>query len=338
VAVLDYDGSGDQDPNFTDFDGVTDDLVTVTNNFGFHVEVVGNSHPVTFRLEAYSTADDWSFRQINIPGLIPMGSHVDFFLFYNTFSTGGSGPADFTSIDALRIVVTSASPDSEFRLDFVEASTKRDFGDADVSYGEVSHAASLGTRLGQDFDTEANQFYSANATGDDLDTMEDDEDGVVRTPGWVWNTTQGGRVDVDVRHCPAACTLAGWVDFSKNGNFTDPGERIINIAATPGVNTYAFPITGVISGNYLARFRIFEQIVADPQPLTDGQGGGAGTYAIGGEVEDYFWAFSPTAIELTTLEAASGGLGAAEWALILTLAVCPVLLVGLYFLRRRDAR
>lgn len=75
-----------------------------------------------------------------------------------------------------------------------------------------------------------------------------------------------------------SATLAGWVDLDISGTF-DPGERVtVSIPANSGTKTYElnFPTT-TFAGDSMARFRVFQGTVADPQPTGS---------AAGGEVED----------------------------------------------------
>lgn len=339
-VILDYDGATDHTTINTAIDGVTTNLIQSPPNFGFHVEIIGNASAVTLRMEAYSTATSWSYAEMPLTGNQPNGTHVDYFLNFNGFTQGGATPANFASIDALKIVLTSNSANTALRLDFIEASTKRDFGDSPTSYGEVSHSAAGGSRLGANFDTETFQLYSDFASGDDSD-QSDDEDGVVRPAGVNWVVgAAGGTVEATITSCPILCVFAGWVDWNRDGDFTDAGERIINVGVGPGSQTLTqtFPIANPVSGSYFARFRLFEQgpgAIPDPQPTFNGTGGGAGTYAFGGEVEDYYWEFGPTAIELVALQAQSGDSGSAVWVLAAALAVCLPLLGLALYLRRR---
>jgi hypothetical protein len=309
-------------------------------NLGFHIEVVGANNPVLLTIEVYSNGNaNCSTGSRGIPTGIPTTSNVDFFLLFSALSPCPSmSAADLTAVTAVQIILT-APANTEFRLDFLEASAKRDFGDLPASYGEVSHSASIGTRLGANLDTEASQFFSVDALGDDLSEARDDEDGVVVHPGEVWNDAGSGSVDATVNFCPATCTLAGWVDWNKDGDFADAGERaLLNTAISNGSSNQPITVPSgvVVNGTYAARFRLFNGTVANPQPTGDGAGGGAGTFAVGGEVEDYYFAFGPTAIQLKALDARSG---VAQMALPLAigLVLCLLALAMVFYLRRRQA-
>jgi hypothetical protein len=159
---------------------------------------------------------------------------------------------------------------------------------------------------------------------------------VVQTPGFVWlfsGASPIGSVDVTVSDAPGYVT--GWIDWNRDNDFDDSGEQIfVNEAfATDGTHTVTFAIPdGVVSGTFNARFRVYptmQAILAHPTALnaTLSPVGGA----TGGEVEDYAWSFSPTAVTLRELRAV--GLPTAG----LVLAALGVLFVGLLLRRRRHA-
>jgi len=85
----------------------------------------------------------------------------------------------------------------------------------------------------------------------------------------------GATVTVTVN---AQACLQGWIDFNADGDWNDPGEQIIQDAATvPGPNLFNFPVpVNAVAGATYARFRFSTQCglgVAGPAP--------------DGEVEDY---------------------------------------------------
>lgn len=155
-----------------------------------------------------------------------------------------------------------------------------DFGD-ELDFADASSTASTSLRLGALVDVEGVSTKTANADGDDLSGV-DDEDGVnfpyltagqpVSLPVSVTNTTG------------APAYLNAWIDFNNNGVLTDPGEQIANnvIVATGTLNgtttlNFTVPTDAVTAANSVGtRFRLTN--VASP-----GSTGQAGT----GEVEDH---------------------------------------------------
>jgi VCBS repeat-containing protein len=124
--------------------------------------------------------------------------------------------------------------------------------------------------LGAAIDVEADGNPSANADGDGLD-----DDGVDTSVGIFTPTfetplliTSSGVGFVD-----------GWVDFNQNGNWNDPGERILNnVPVVAGENlVLANPTpSGALLGETLARFRLSRIGPTFPTGLV-----------VDGEVEDY---------------------------------------------------
>ena len=159
-------------------------------------------------------------------------------------------------------------------------------------------------------------------------------DGVVRTPNFSWSHATGGSVNVTVA---GSGYVTGWIDWNNDRDFGDTGEQIFaNEEFTAQTRTITFPIPDVtVAGATLnARFRLYGDIQtalaaasgadapdAAPSPL-----GGA----TGGEVEDYAWAFPPTAVTLSSFGAAASG----PWA-GLPAAAGLLGLAGLMLSRRR---
>jgi len=143
----------------------------------------------------------------------------------------------------------------------------------------TSNTASTSLRLGALVDTEYAPTVDANAMGDDL-TGVDDEDGVT-----VPAMTSGAPATVAVvatNITGAGAYLNAWIDFNNNGVFTDSGEQIATNTAVPiGTTngnynlTFTVPATAVTGTNLGVRVRV----TADISPGSTGAGGV-------GEVED----------------------------------------------------
>jgi len=133
-------------------------------------------------------------------------------------------------------------------------------------------------RLGALVDTEVEAFPNATATGDDLDTS-DDEDGVsfpisVVASAGTANTTS---IILDVQ--VAGGTVNGWIDWDQDGVFESGGGEYVIPGTAYAVGTHLVPITipaGATPGTTFGRFRISTGGVAIPV--------GA---AADGEVEDH---------------------------------------------------
>jgi hypothetical protein len=175
-----------------------------------------------------------------------------------------------------------------------------DFGDAPdntpigyhyptlLSSNGARHRIVPGIRMGALIDAEADGQPNATASGDDLTGLAD-EDGVQ----FIGTLYAGHLAYVNVT-ASVPGFLNAWMDFSKNGDWSNPGEQIFtNQPLAAGVNNLSFmiPITAEY-GFTRARFR-FNTV-------------GGLTYtgvALNGEVEDYrvlecpYWVTTYTPID-----------------------------------------
>ncbi|MBC7856041.1 MAG: M36 family metallopeptidase [Pirellulaceae bacterium] len=169
-----------------------------------------------------------------------------------------------------------------------------DYGDAPAPYPTLSaqngavHGFLQGFHLGARVDTEANGIPSINADGDDLSGATDDEDGIV-IGNLVPNQT-ATITGVASTGSFAAGYLQGFIDFNRDGDWTDAGERIfLDQQLTTGPFSISFAVpAGASLGPTYARFRYSLQHGIGPT--------GSG---LGGEVEDYrtnLLGTAPTAI------------------------------------------
>ncbi len=152
-----------------------------------------------------------------------------------------------------------------------------DYGDAPESYGSARHTITNYPFMGTRPDGEAGSQYSAEANGDDLNGL-DDEDGVT-----IPDLQQGATVVFPVRTTVSsfsAAYLSVWIDWNGDGDFADKNERVAdNIRMSSGTRTYnlsvSVPSDAVTSKPTFARFRIGPR-VSNPT-----------VSASSGEVEDY---------------------------------------------------
>ena len=166
----------------------------------------------------------------------------------------------------------------------------RDHGDTPASYGDASHPiVSLYTILGNGVasDNETVGQFSAGSDGDDVDNANgtpnyDDEDSVKLNGSDLQNqmVTAGTSETLEVTTFGDGY-LTGWIDYNRDGDFNDAGEKIANdiFINSTTVGTTNVPITipfGASGGISYARFR-FNKVA------------GLGATGLGakGEVEDY---------------------------------------------------
>jgi uncharacterized repeat protein (TIGR01451 family) len=189
-----------------------------------------------------------------------------------TSTTGGAftnGPSNVTS--------TGLLPPGSTTLTVVDT----DFGDAPASYGTAtaSNTATPGLTIGATRDAEQAATPSAGATGDDT-TGIDDEDGLTGTT--TLRADQPMTITVPVTNTTGAgATIDAWVDFNRDGDFSDSGERSVAVAVPAGATsaTLAFPAqAAAVSGASFIRLRILPGTANAPSatsPIT------------GGEIEDH---------------------------------------------------
>jgi hypothetical protein len=224
-----------------------------------------------------------------------------------------------------------------------------DFGDLPSGY-TLDQRSDDGARhcagaiyLGAIWDADADGQANSTATGDDADGT-DDEDGVVFANAPWSDGPNGAAVQVTIGGSGSGC-LSGWLDWNEDLAFTGVDEHIIaDEAVTAGSSViFSFDVpTGVFGGPsraFNARFRLV--------PDRDGDGSCADQTAVqltgtaaGGEVEDYRWVFSPTAVTLLGVEAgATRGVGVWVLTALVLLAIVSLLIWRVHrqrVVRQRD--
>lgn len=206
--------------------------------------------------------------------------------------SAGSGSCQLTpTLPGIRDLTANYLGDGNYALSFAteaHQTTGQDFGDAPSPYPVV--LADDGPRhsfsdlfLGASVDVEANGQPSANASGDDLAGI-DDEDGV----SFGGPLLPGEMVEVTVVATQSG-TVDAWLDYAGDGSWAQPSDRIINnLAVVSGPNTVTITIpSDAVVGVTFARFRLSSTGVSAPT--------GA---AADGEVEDYQTTISLAAMEL----------------------------------------
>lgn len=165
------------------------------------------------------------------------------------------------------------------------SSCSADFSDLFPSYGVAWHAG--GTL-----------WLGTNWTADTVHTPGHDDssdDGVVRASGpWLANNP----ASVDVMVTGGSGYLAGWFDWNNNGVF-EPAEKAIGQTVSTGSQSINFIVGAAfapaVNPSLHARFRLYSSEPGVWEGVPNGSETASG-WAPMGEVEDYVWLFSPTAV------------------------------------------
>ncbi len=233
------------------------------------------------------------------------------------------------------ILIASVLPQAVLAIDRAPLSSvyapnpyNADFGDLPDTYlttyavGGAHHDNVGAFRLGVAIDTEYTGVPTVAALGDDA-AGSDDEDGVIFVPP---TGCAGVTLQFTVTVTGGSGTLGAWFDWNQNGQW-DSGEGTSQpVVEGPNVLTAACPVTFDNKGVLNARFRLYEGAPSSISP--------SGAVA-NGEVEDYTWTFSTTAVHLASLS------GRGHIALLPLLAAMTLEVAGVFSLkgiRRRRSR
>jgi len=194
-----------------------------------------------------------------------------------------------------------------------------DFGDLPDTYGTLlasdgaAHLLTVNSvYLGEvDPDMELDGQPSTSALGDDGAT-DGDEDGISRQVTTEWGNGESVSIDFNVQRpvtATATADVAMWIDWNGDGDFGDPGEYYLyENHGAPGTVTRGILVPGSDTYTSGASLSVRVRIVNDQ---ADAPGGSfdADDYlgvATSGEVEDYVWEFTPTAVTLSRIQGVPG--------------------------------
>lgn len=237
---------------------------------------------------------DWNdpYEQIFVNELLSAGvNNLSFFVAPDAIPADQSAPAfaRFRFSTEKNLQPWGEAPDGEvedYALTVEALPEFVDFGDAPDIEGPRSYPTRLanngawheikGPWLGQHVDAEPDGQSSIGADGDDADGL-DDEDGVY------FNSTvlRGNTLSIliDMQSSTSNGYVNGWIDYSLDGDWDDPGEQVITnlwiAAGNQAVVDVAVP-ADALAGRSYARFRVCSSPGLGPTgPAPDG------------EVEDY---------------------------------------------------
>jgi hypothetical protein len=256
------------------------------------VEVVANADCTLSAWVDFNADGDWADAGESLfPGgrSLVIGSNVLSFA-VPAGAAQGTTHARFRCTTDGAVAFTGEASDGEVEDYHVSIGHHLDLGDVpDPGYPTLlastgaSHVLGSDVYLGDCVDAELDGQPTTDAIGDDLNVGSPvygscaritDEDGV----GFVTPLYPGGTTNIVVR-AHAACTLSGWVDFNRDGDWSDGGESLFPSGEplTAGLNPLSFAVpVGAAQGATYARLRC----------TTDGAVEPTGE-ASDGEVEDY---------------------------------------------------
>ncbi len=308
-------------------------------NDGLYILVQQADQGMTIKMRIYTTAANYSDLDYTWPYDVESPGHLAYFPF-DTFTPHGTG-ADFTDVGSIEVEIEGSSLDMVF--DVISSDFARDYGDLPAAYNNTTNTPTNGIDdgarhiingiyLGSLIDSELDGQEASAADGDAV--RSDDEDGLDPVIGSDWGDGSG---DIDITvvapdNVDGGCVV-GFIDWDGNNIFDSTGttggvsEIVYNAGVYAGSDTISIDTperSDYLSGDYPAtlnaRFRIFaanDPIFAE-SGLSVGFGGcprsnSAATdliklvygEALDGEVEDYQWGFSPTAVSLQNVSANS---------------------------------
>jgi len=334
------------------------DLTGGGTNSGILVRLIGSDGvPARVTMRVYTDGSNWAEQSKDFEQALVLGTRViDLFYPFSSFvnQAGTMNPANVGAVEA---EIFSLSPGPDLNIHVITANSYYDFGDLPDTYGTTSAASGArhltvnGLRLGNSVDSEADGVPSATASGDDnayaYGTV-DDEDGVVRQPGlggsinnggWTNGTVasgNGGRLDITITDISAG-TSSGVPQV-----FMDFGSGMVEVTLRNSTGT---PLTmPLLEGTHAVYFDIpagtFDGTNSRSIPTRVRLSSAGGLTATGpapdGEVEDYIFGFTPTAVSLQSFTPASNStLPVIGFVGLLALAVVSL---GVVVVRREQKR
>ena len=350
-TIIVYDG--DDDTSTLSFGLGSTDL---SPDEAFVIELIGADLGVTATITYYTTdATQCSTLSLALPQHSDSNPSRAVVFPYNAFVTPTlctGGAASISDVDAIVLEIDGSQTSSaDVTIDLFKTATL-DYGDLPEGVGGTANfnMTSLsndgaghildGLYLGAGVDSELDGQSEDTVDESDNDDTDgnDDEDGVVRN-SFPW--ASGGQATLDVTSSGVGC-LAGWIDFGDtlgavptDQSMAQAGDYVIqNYPVITGTQSITidiptlnmdFPPTGRY---FFARFRLYPREagnVCNPGTTRNPTG-----QAMGGEVEDYFWDFEPTAVSLQSTTAHTPN----RWIVPVILLIA-VLVTAIFALRRR---
>jgi len=334
------------------------DLTGGGTNSGILVRLIGSDGvPARVTMRIYTNGSNYAEQSKDFEQALVLGTRVvDLFYPFSAF-VNQVGTMNPSSVGAVEAEIFSLSPGPDLNIHVITANSYYDFGDLPDTYGTTlgssgaQHLTVNGLRLGNSVDSEADGVPSPTASGDDgayAYASVDDEDGVVRQPGlggsvnnggWTDGTVasgNGGRLDITITDISVG-TSSGVPQV-----FMDFGSGMVEVTLRNSTGTVlAMPL---VEGTHSVYFDIpagtFDGVNIRNIPTRVRLSSAGGLSATGpapdGEVEDYIFGFTPTAVSLQSFTPASNStLPVIGFVGFLALAIVSV---GMIIVRREQKR
>jgi len=353
-SEITYDGN-DNDPNTLNPTGLGGiDITDGGVDTALVIIVTSDDYPAFLQVTLFTDATSCSRGIVALPGGITSSDSPKAFLFpYSSFTDaygieGCTSPVTLSNIGAIKILIDgTANESTDITIDLI-ASAAVDFGDLPTVYGPTNFTTNYANSgpghvitslyLGSNIDSESGIGAASPMGSSRIDDMTgstpDDEDGI-SPAGTPWTEgVDGGALNVTVTGGDGC--LAGWIDWEADGvvysSFAETDQILLNEEVTAGTQVVSFDIpSGALAAgwpaSYYARFRLFPRDQDNTCTTTKSHK----NQDYGGEVEDYYFVFGPTAVTVNSLTARPTG---TEY-LPLGIAACMSLLGLFVFLRRR---
>lgn len=153
--------------------------------------------------------------------------------------------------------------------------------------------------LGTLVDTEPDGQPGVNARGDDTLTVDDEDGFEYADTGWLPGSTSSVTITLNASKSGVRVYYGLWIDWGANGSFNDANDGFYNgygVTGSPVDITRSIDVPTDYSANQDVYFRLRASTTSLLQADYEGT-------LVNGEVEDYLQRFTPTAIDLVSLEA-----------------------------------
>ena len=138
-----------------------------------------------------------------------------------------------------------------------------------------------------------------NARGDDTLTVDDEDGFEYADTGWLPGSTSSVTITLNASKSGVRVYYGLWIDWGANGSFNDANDGFYNgygVTRSPVDITRSIDVPTDYSANQDVYFRLRASTTSLLQADYEGT-------LVNGEVEDYLQRFTPTAIDLVSLEA-----------------------------------